>query len=62
MMTKGSLRIKPGTAHLIFHPAVYPQQFATRELLAEAVRTAITSGLPQWMWGDEAEQPREASL
>ncbi len=62
MMTKGSLRIKPGTAHLTFHPAVYPQQFATRELLAEAVRTAITSGLPQWMWGDEAEQPREASL
>jgi 1-acyl-sn-glycerol-3-phosphate acyltransferase len=62
MMTKGSLRIKPGTAHLTFHPAVYPQQFATRELLADAVRTAITSGLPQWMWGDEAEQPREASL
>ena len=62
MMTKGSLRIKPGTAHLTFHPAVYPQQFATRELLAEAVRAAITSGLPQWMWGDEAEQPREASL
>jgi 1-acyl-sn-glycerol-3-phosphate acyltransferase len=62
MMTKGSLRIKPGTAHLTFHPAVYPQQFATRELLADAVRTAITSGLPQWMWGDETEQPREASL
>jgi 1-acyl-sn-glycerol-3-phosphate acyltransferase len=62
MMTKGSLRIKPGTAHLTFHPAVYPQQFATRELLAEAVRTAITSGLPQWMWKDEAEQPREATL
>ena len=52
MMTKGSLRIKPGTAHLTFHPAVYPQQFATREQLAEAVRTAITSALPQWMWGD----------
>jgi 1-acyl-sn-glycerol-3-phosphate acyltransferase len=50
MMTKGSLRIKPGTAHLIFHPAVYPQQFATREQLAEAVRAAITSALPQWMW------------
>jgi 1-acyl-sn-glycerol-3-phosphate acyltransferase len=52
MMTKGSLRIKPGTAHLTFHPAVYPQQFATREQLAEAVRAAITSALPQWMWGD----------
>jgi 1-acyl-sn-glycerol-3-phosphate acyltransferase len=51
MMTKGSLRIKPGTAHLTFHPAVYPQQFATREELAAAVRAAITSALPQWMWG-----------
>jgi 1-acyl-sn-glycerol-3-phosphate acyltransferase len=59
MMTKGSLRIKPGTAHLIFHPPVYPQQFATRELLAEAVRAAISSGLPQSMWADEGEHPRE---
>jgi 1-acyl-sn-glycerol-3-phosphate acyltransferase len=56
MMTKGSLRIKPGTAHLTFHPAVYPRQFATREQLAVAVRAAITSGLPQSMWGDQAEQ------
>jgi 1-acyl-sn-glycerol-3-phosphate acyltransferase len=53
MMTKGSLRIKPGTAHLIFHPAVYPQQFATREELAAAVRAAITSALPQSMWGGD---------
>src|SRR6202167_5690142 len=60
MMTKGSLRIKPGTAHLIFHPALDPQQFAKREELMAAVRTAITSGLPQWMWGDEAEQPSQA--
>jgi 1-acyl-sn-glycerol-3-phosphate acyltransferase len=60
MMTKGSLRIKPGTAHLVFHPALYPQQFAKREELMVAVRTAITSGLPQWMRGDEAEQPSRA--
>ena len=60
MMTKGSLRIKPGTAHLIFHPALDPQQFATREELMVSVRAAITSGLPQWMWGDEAEQPSRA--
>lgn len=55
MMTKGSLRIKPGTAHLTFHPAVYPQQFATREQLMIAVRAAITSGLPQSMWGEAHE-------
>src|SRR3984957_2479176 len=60
MMTKGSLRIKPGLAHLLFHPPLYPQQFASREQLTAAVRAAITSGLPQWMWGEEAEQPREA--
>ena len=51
MMTKGSLRITPGTAHLTFHPPIYPQQFAGREQLAEAVRAAISSGLPQWMRG-----------
>jgi 1-acyl-sn-glycerol-3-phosphate acyltransferase len=53
MMTKGSLLIKPGTAHLTFHPPVYPEQFSTREQLTSAVRAAITSGLPQWMWGDD---------
>jgi 1-acyl-sn-glycerol-3-phosphate acyltransferase len=53
MMTKGSLLIKPGTAHLTFHPPVYPEQFATREQLTSAVRAAITSGLPQWMRGDD---------
>jgi 1-acyl-sn-glycerol-3-phosphate acyltransferase len=53
MMTKGSLRIKPGTAHLTFHPPVYPEQFSTREELTFAVRAAITSGLPQWMRGDD---------
>jgi 1-acyl-sn-glycerol-3-phosphate acyltransferase len=57
MMTKGSLRIKPGIAHLTFHPAVYPQQFATREDLATAVREAIISALPQSMWGEETEPP-----
>jgi 1-acyl-sn-glycerol-3-phosphate acyltransferase len=54
MMTKGSLRIEPGTAHLTFHQALDPKQFATREELMAAVRAAITSGLPQWMWADEA--------
>src|ERR1700735_4109794 len=31
MMTKGSLRIKPGTAHLTFHPPLYPEQLTNRE-------------------------------
>jgi 1-acyl-sn-glycerol-3-phosphate acyltransferase len=49
MMTKGSLKIKPGLAHVIFHPALYPEQFNTREDLMEAVRAAIASALPESM-------------
>jgi 1-acyl-sn-glycerol-3-phosphate acyltransferase len=51
MMAKGSLRIRPGTAHIVFHAPIYPSGFATREDLLEAVRAAIASGLPEWMRG-----------
>jgi 1-acyl-sn-glycerol-3-phosphate acyltransferase len=51
MMAKGSLRIKPGTVHIVFHAPVYPRDYATREDLMEAVRAAIASGLPEWMRG-----------
>jgi 1-acyl-sn-glycerol-3-phosphate acyltransferase len=49
LMAKGSQRIFPGTAHVIFHPPIYPNNFATREELMAAVRAAIASGLPEWM-------------
>jgi 1-acyl-sn-glycerol-3-phosphate acyltransferase len=49
MMSKGSARIRPGTAHVIFHPPLFPADFATREELMQSVRTAIASGLPEWM-------------
>jgi 1-acyl-sn-glycerol-3-phosphate acyltransferase len=51
MMAKGRLRIRPGTAHILFHEPVNPHEFATREELMEAVRGAIASGLPEWMRG-----------
>jgi len=51
MMAKGSLRMKPGTAHIVFHPPLYPADFANREELLKAVRAAIASGLPEWMRG-----------
>jgi 1-acyl-sn-glycerol-3-phosphate acyltransferase len=51
MMAKGSPRIKPGTAHVVFHAPIDPAGFATREELSEAVRAAIASGLPEWMRG-----------
>jgi 1-acyl-sn-glycerol-3-phosphate acyltransferase len=51
LMAKGSFRIKPGEVHIIFHPPIYPTNFATREELLIAVRDAIASGLPEWMRG-----------
>ena len=51
LMAKGSFGIKPGTVHIVFHPPIYPANFATREELLIAVRDAIASGLPEWMRG-----------
>ena len=51
LMAKGSFRIKPGEVHIVFHPPIYPANFATREELLIAVRDAIASGLPEWMRG-----------
>lgn len=49
IMGKGSLRMHPGTAHVVFHEPIDPAGFNTREELMQAVRTAIASGLPEWM-------------
>jgi 1-acyl-sn-glycerol-3-phosphate acyltransferase len=49
MMAKGSMAIRPGTAHITFHPPIRPRDFASRDELMQAVRSAIASGLPEWM-------------
>jgi 1-acyl-sn-glycerol-3-phosphate acyltransferase len=49
MMAKGSMAIKPGTARIVFHEPISPQEFSTREELMAAVRASIASGLPEWM-------------
>ncbi len=49
ILGKGSLRMKPGTAHIVFHAPINPGDFATREELTQAVRAVIASGLPEWM-------------
>jgi 1-acyl-sn-glycerol-3-phosphate acyltransferase len=54
MMKKGSLRIFPGTAHVTFHAPLDPKDYATREDLMAAVRSAVESGLPEWMWAGSA--------
>ena len=46
---KGSHRIHPGQAHVIFHEPIDPATFASRDDLMRAVRAAIASGLPEWM-------------
>ncbi len=49
MLPKGSQRIHPGVAHVIFHDPIDPAAFATRDELMRAVRVAVASGLPEWM-------------
>jgi 1-acyl-sn-glycerol-3-phosphate acyltransferase len=51
MMRKGSLKIFPGTAHVIFHAPILPRDFASRDDLMAAVRQAIAAGLPERMRG-----------
>ncbi len=47
----GSMRIHPGTAHVVFHSPVDPANYATREELSDAVRAIIASALPESMRG-----------
>ncbi len=47
MMPKGRFAIKRGTATVIFHPPIEPQDFGSRECLMEKVRAVIDSGLPE---------------
>jgi len=47
VMPKRRFAIKPGLVTLIFHKAMEPEEFGTREELMERVRTAINSGLPK---------------
>ncbi len=49
MMKKGSLRIFPGTAHVVIHAPLRPRDYATKEELMDAVRESIAGGLPEWM-------------
>ena len=49
ILGKGSLRIHPGVANVIFHSALDPGVFASRDDLMHGVRAAIASGLPEWM-------------
>jgi 1-acyl-sn-glycerol-3-phosphate acyltransferase len=47
LMPKGRFAITPGTATVIFHPPIEPEDFGSRECLMEKVRGVIESGLPE---------------
>jgi 1-acyl-sn-glycerol-3-phosphate acyltransferase len=51
MMHKGSSKVLPGVARVVFHAPVYAKDFADRDGLMAAVRAEIASGLPEWMRG-----------
>ena len=55
ILPRGSKRIYPGTAHIVFHPPLDPANYATRDDLSEAVRSAIASALPEWMRNQKLE-------
>ncbi len=61
MMRKGSVRIFPATAHVVFHAPIRPQDYATRDDLMAAVHAAIASGLPEWMRPDAPQSCRPES-
>ena len=46
LMPKARFAIKPGTATVIFHPPIEPNDFGSRECLMDKVRAVIDSGLP----------------
>ncbi len=54
LLPRGSARIRPGQAHVVFHDPIDPAQYATRDELMQAVRAAIAAGLPEWMRGADA--------
>jgi hypothetical protein len=53
--------MKPGTARLIFHPAVDPANFRDRDALMAAVRQQIASRLPEDKQGHDPDAPDGAT-
>ena len=47
MMRKGSLKVLPGVARVVFHAPLYPAVVGDRDALMQAVREEIISGLPE---------------
>ena len=57
LLGKGSLKMRRGDAHVIFHDPIDPKSLASREELMKAVRVSIASGLPEWMRSTAGSSP-----
>ena len=44
---KTRFALRPGTATVLFHPAIDPKNFTDRDALMQAVRNSIASALPE---------------
>lgn len=49
MMPKQGVRVRTGTAVIVFHAPIWPRDYPDRDALAQAVREKIASALPEWM-------------
>jgi 1-acyl-sn-glycerol-3-phosphate acyltransferase len=47
MMRKGSMKVRPGVARVVFHAPVYPAEAGDRDELMRVVREEVVSALPE---------------
>ncbi|MFI5073389.1 MAG: lysophospholipid acyltransferase family protein, partial [Terriglobales bacterium] len=62
IMPKRRFAIKAGVATVIFHDAIEPKEFGSRECLIQKVRRAIDSGLPPEMQDASLMTPENTSV
>jgi 1-acyl-sn-glycerol-3-phosphate acyltransferase len=62
-MPKTRFAIRPGKVKVIFHPAIEPKDFGSRECLMEKVRAVVEGGLPEQYrhTAPEIAEPQENS-
>jgi len=61
-MPKGRFAIQPGTVTVIFHEAIEPSEFGSRDCLMARTRAAIDSGLPAELQETEVATAPDAKV
>jgi 1-acyl-sn-glycerol-3-phosphate acyltransferase len=62
IMPKARFQIRPGTATVIFHDVIEPENFGSRDCLMENVRKSINSGLPPEMQTESKASEQAGSI